>query len=503
MKEGRTKLVIICVDGAVPEIARSNNFFSYGESSSIRNLKSVYPSSTATAHASFMTGESPSTHGIVGNRFWDNSIEDIAAKKVVLPHEALHPYEYSSLMSSSLLDDICEENLTYGGVVFPHTFSKSHSYSGCEAMHYLYSPSETIRLEAVGEGDVKVWNWQFHYHTFRVEVAIKAEKGRLRFFLKAGEGTIVEGDNCCSIRALSAAKEGISFSLQIKAVEEEVITLYRTTAVHILGFGLSSLDSFMPLDALPHSEEIDYQANGENDFHESPSIPWVTMAGKKMLERGHDIVFIRYPQVDHAQEILYWYCIHGEKEQRERAWSELIKAYQLVSDDIKSIVDLVDDTVPVLLFSDHGIDYVDHHVHINSLLPYLGLEGTHLFQGDSNCAYLYGPPVDSETVAAFEAILQEKGVPASVASVEELREKRVYNEQRCGRLVLFSEPHVEFYYSEGPLVKRVKSASHGFCPENKSMDGIVSFLTGSDGELKGVEQITELRKLIQKIIRKK
>lgn len=68
-------VIVVCVDGGIASLVQSHDLFRVRNSrwkpTDAMELHTVYPSSTAPAHASMLTGAPPRVHGIVGNRFWD------------------------------------------------------------------------------------------------------------------------------------------------------------------------------------------------------------------------------------------------------------------------------------------------------------------------------------------------------------------------------------------------------------------------------------------------
>ncbi|MFF9819384.1 alkaline phosphatase family protein [Streptomyces sp. NPDC014006] len=149
------KLVVFCIDGGVPSIVREHDLFAVDQwvqgfqPSPVSALPTVFPSSTAPAHASFLTGRHPDGHGIVGNSFW--STEPVAQIKALSgnPLSSVHPYERSTLTAPSLLD-WCEENgLSAAAVQFPHTFTRGEEGTAIPSVYCLYAPSRsgTVPLE--------------------------------------------------------------------------------------------------------------------------------------------------------------------------------------------------------------------------------------------------------------------------------------------------------------------------------------------------------------------
>ena len=169
------RMIIICVDGATPSFARDFQVFAFSETSTFGKpalpLRSVYPSSTAPAHASMMTGVYPEKHGIVANRFWANSARSILALAKGDPIATIHPYEHDSLTAPSLVGSLLDKGLRIAAVQFPHAFCRSWRMDEVKSVYCVYHPSRTY---AIPRGENGEWLVSFREMGFHIEVALRS-----------------------------------------------------------------------------------------------------------------------------------------------------------------------------------------------------------------------------------------------------------------------------------------------------------------------------------------
>lgn len=484
----KPRLVVLCVDGATPEMVETHRLFRYGQASDdsapLRRLQTIYPSSTAPAHASMLTGVPPGVHGIVGNRFWDNATPQIVSAAYADPLASIHPYERASLRTRSLLDRFTAQGLRVACVLFPLTFSVAEPSSPIDSTYCLYAPSrrfqliwQTPALELPrSEAAPLTAQLELTYFGMRLVFGFSlATDGRPRLQIvetNVRRAEIVEHGGVYDVYAYQA-RSSLVFTLAVEELSPARITLHQSTAVLTLCSGQLRIDDLVHPGNPPHSRQIDYSANPQHAFYESPSISWVTQTALALLKDAPDVLLIRYSQVDHAQEYLHWYAVRGTAAERQAATAQILDAYRKVEQGISTILEQLDPRTPFYIFSDHGIDVVDTHISINAMLYELQLADEFVFQGDSSCCYLYGsrPPADTE-LTALRRFLEAHVPQVWISSPDELRALGAYHPDRCGHLALRCTPHTEFQFGPGPLVATVQSASHGFAATCPEMDGI-------------------------------
>lgn len=487
------RLIVICVDGATPAFIREHGLFGWGGGA--RRLRSIYPSSTAPAHASVLTGLHPEGHGIVGNRFWTNDTRDVVRLAQGDPLACLHPYEDSSLAAPSVVAGLRRRGLDVAAVQFPHTFSRAAGETGADATFCLYSPSGTVEAARQGgRAAVPVAAFGFDF-TVDLELggngAVSWSSSSPRVAL-AADGPAVDVHGLEDRRALS-------LRLELKEAGPDTVRVYRSTGVLTLTFGGVAAADVVGPDRPPHSRAVSYTANPDHGFHESPGIGWTTATACRLLERGPDVLLVRYSQVDHAQEHLHWFAEHGDERQSREAVEQTLAAYRAVEDGVRAILGEAGADTPVFVFSDHGIDSVHTHLHVNRLLEELGLEREFVFQGDSSCAYLYGdrPLAPAEDRALRSAAVSSPaGSRLWVAERGEMEGLRAYREDRSGRLVLRCAGHTELQYGPGPFACAARSASHGFPPDSPAMDGIWLPVAGDLSSIAAPSCVTDLAGII-------
>lgn len=148
----RAQMVVVCVDGGVPETVSTWNFFSPRHrlpgvpDQGPVPLPTIFPSSTAPAHASFLTGAYADVHGIVGNRFWDAEPVDEIRLRAADPVQTLHPYEAHSLTAPSLVDWFTNRDAKVVALHFPQTFSRAARDGHVPSLYCLYAPARATRV---------------------------------------------------------------------------------------------------------------------------------------------------------------------------------------------------------------------------------------------------------------------------------------------------------------------------------------------------------------------
>ncbi|MFE3765088.1 alkaline phosphatase family protein [Streptomyces sp. NPDC059104] len=478
----RRKLLIFCIDGGVPAIVDRHDFFAVDRwvpglrCTPVSALPTVFPSSTAPAHASFLTGRHPQGHGIVGNAFWSGEpVADIRSRSVN-PFASVHPYERSALTAPSLLDWCEEEGLSAAAVQFPHTFSRSAGEAAIPSVYCLYAPgrSATVRLQG-GTGTAEL-----AYFDQMVRLTFSVCEGEPDQVLVSGglHGTEVRFERGTARRLEVRLDEGghLSIPLTILHLNAERIDFTAATAVLSTPYGeaMAGLMDRADPDDGPSSLAPDYTANPHHDFHESPRAPWVKDTALAVLDEiDPDVLFVRFNQADHAQEYLYWHAVRADVGLRERAEEQILDAYRLIERQVGEIVRRCGDDADYVFFSDHGIDYVETHLRPNAVLDELGLGEELTFRGDSNIAYLYSDrPLSQEEEQRLTRALAaaDDTIEVVTAAVAE-RWQLPWGSARLGRLAITCGPHREFQYGPGSAREDVTSASHGYFPDAPSMNG--------------------------------
>jgi predicted AlkP superfamily pyrophosphatase or phosphodiesterase len=477
------KLVVVCVDGGVPGIVTTWNFFSPhrrlpGVVDSLpAPLRSVFPSSTAPGHASFLTGTEADGHGIVANRFWEG--EPVAQIKRLDPNpfKTLHPYESHSLQTPSLIDwFVQEKQVRVSAVHFPHTFSRADAHVTNSSVFCLYAPARSVRIPL---SDLQAASAPLARDLLYFDEAIP-----LRICKSGGSGDrIAISLGATTKPAVITNGETVQISADIAVGRLSLPIRYSTsrseaeldigTAVLTLRFG-----EFGGSESGPTSLERSYTANPDVNFSEAPNAWWVCQEVLAALEKNEpDVLFVRFNQVDHAQEFLYWHATQGDGRTAQLAREQILDTYQLIDDCLGRIITAVGPDADYLLFSDHGIDYVDRRIRPNVVLAQLGLSDRMIFQGDSRVSYLYADePVSSAVLDRIVAEIARVEPSARRVDSRQARNLRVPpasgKQGRTGQLMMMCDLHHEFVYGETGLASQsVQSASHGYLPSTPSMYG--------------------------------
>lgn len=483
------RLLVVCIDGATPDGVRAHGLARHGDWSP---LTSIYPSSTAPAHASMLTGEAPSVHGVVGNRFWTADTDGVIARAAGDPIATLHPYERDALACPSLLDTLERAGRSYAALMFPHTFSHRREIAA-PAAYTLYAPTEDRSF--TGDGELGAWPIRVFDEPASLALALDGDTLHAR----CGDPRVAihrRGAGELDVVCLDA-RRALSFALALHHRDGARVVIRRKTATLVACFGGATAASLVET-SLPHSSVLDYDADPGSTFYECPRIEWTTEAALALLAGEPDVLFVRYNQVDHAQEHLYGLAHRGDA----RARAQLAAAYARVDAGLIALRARVGLDCPTIMFSDHGIDTVDVHIHLNALLAELGVADRFVFQGDSSCAYLYPDRPDDALSPAMRAAI-ERAVAAHpalwIAGADELAALGCRFPARQGVLAVRCQPHVELQYGAGPVQRTVRSASHGFSPHAPAMHGVFLPINLRSGSPRPAS-ITELRALLESLL---
>lgn len=491
----RPSLVVLCVDGGkaawVDEVGLGDfsQLFREKQSSDVYELATVFPSSTAPAHASFLTGLEPEDHGIVGNRFWEDESVRAIRSASHNPLLSIHAYENHSMYTSSLLTDLDAAGYSWAAVHFPHTFNIS-SPLGSPSVYCIYAPSRTIVLGKDGSAEASVFFGEDVEFSF-VSVTgptgcvisvdgeawyLGADMQRFQFNLRAGPisvGARYRGD-----------LEGPDIAIEL--------------GTSVLTLATPNFDAFSCKEDGPCSLAAEYHLGEGVNFFESPRIEWITSTALRAVEQsGPEVLFVRYNQVDHAQEFLYWYLVKGALDQRLKARKLLLSIYREIAENIETLAKSFGHETKFLFFSDHGIDWVSKHVNPNVALEILGLDHDAIVQGDSNCSYLYSERrIGLEDIRRIEAFVKDHLPEVSVGSIGSGSQARSRS-KRLGQMTLIAGSNLEFCYEQDGLIREVCSASHGDSPARSEMSGFFRTYGFDTGGVASVRAITDLRKVIQ------
>ncbi|OKH99010.1 nucleotide pyrophosphatase [Streptomyces sp. CB02923] len=473
-------MIVICVDGGLPGIIREHDFFDLTRAlpavpgTAVHELRSIFPSSTAPSHASFLTGTHPEGHGIVGNRFWERESAAEIRQRADDPLSAFHPYEEDSLTAPSLLDWFARQGASAAAVHFPQTFSRG-ARQAIPSCYSLYAPARdlVVPLAPGGDGtaDARV---TLSYLGHELPLYVHLDQRTDTITVGSDRENAVLADGSRPVRLdIPVTSGAVSVAASCTLLDPGRIRVRLGTAVITMGFG--GLDP-VPLRGGdgPASLHVEYTANPHHTFHEAPRAEWVEQTALDVLEKHDpDVLFVRFNQADHAQEFLYWHAVRGSARERDPAWQQILDVYARIDACVGRLAEAVGEHAEFLLFSDHGIDYVETHLRPNHVLADLGLADRMVFQGDSNCAYLYAdaplPAAEEERLGrALRALDPSVGL---LTPPERKRLKLPVSSPRVGRLTVTCGRHIEFQYGDVAARESVASASHGYLPSDPAMSG--------------------------------
>nr|WP_170176470.1 alkaline phosphatase family protein [Lentzea flaviverrucosa] len=467
------------MDGGVPATIREHGFFAYQRRlrgvprSGPVPLRSVFPSSTAPAHASFLTGVHPGEHGIIGNRFFGTESAEVIRGLAANPYLSVHPYESSSMTAPSLVDWFAERDARQAAVHFPQTFSRDGN--GIPSLYCLYAPARQVQVEAAEEHAVLT----YFGHDVHIRVTRPAsEQAHVEIIGPGSSGRAVVGRGAPARVDVTLPIGELSVPVSLGDVAGNEVRLLVGTAVLVIKSGGIALPSAP--GAGPSSLELSYPASTGHDFHESPRAEWVrdTVLHAVDAHRPH-VLFARFNQADHAQEFLHWHAVRAGSAESAAARTQILDTYSLIDNCIGEIIGHIGADADYVFFSDHGIDYVETHLAPNAVLADLGLADRFVFQGDSNVAYLYGerPPSPAELTAVVRAVC---AVDDTIQPMDQdaLRAHLLWTgSPRTGHFAISCGAHREFVYSPGSgATERVRSASHGYFPSHPAMSGFFNVI---------------------------
>ena len=362
------------------------------------------------------------------------------------------------------------------------------------AAYTLYAPTEDRRFAEVA-GRLGAWPIGAFGEPACLELAVV--DGALRAWCGDPRVTIrPRGAHELDVVCLDEHR-ALSFALALHARCAGEVVIRRKTATLVLCFGGLHARALCHA-ALAHSARIDYDADPSHAFHECPSIEWTTAAAMELAATEPDVLFVRYNQIDHAQEHLHGLACRGS----EAAATQIAATYARVDAGLWALRERVGLDCPMIAFSDHGIDTIHTHLWPNELLAELGLAAQFVFQGDSSCAYLYparpGAALTADARAAIARVVRAQP-ELWLGTDDELAGLGCQFPARQGLLTLRCQDHVELQYGPGPLRRAVCAASHGFSPELPAMHGVFLSLNLPPGAPRPTA-ITQLRPLIETLL---
>jgi type I phosphodiesterase/nucleotide pyrophosphatase len=488
----RRKVMVICVDGGkAPMMAQGAYEASGGKavfSIDPVALTSVYPSSTAPAHASFLTGVAPGSHGILGNRYF--AAEPAAQIRSLCkdPLHSIHPYERRSLLHSSLIDRLQGCGRSVAGVHFPHTFDRIGRPDSILSSNCLYAPSRVVLPSWQPGPGILAATVATEYFSRPTTFALRyqTENGRVSL-TESGKRTQLQAGEVSAVRFTSGGQE-LWVPVQVVTGPDRPPALVLGTAAMVMrqrpGSGVSSPGEAWSLASATDSHVAcsagpSYELAGGAPFHESPSIGWVLREAQDFLSARPDMLLVRFNQVDHAQEALYWHAERAQGDDAVLAREEIRQAYVSICTAILQLMDLAGSEYDVVLFSDHGIDWVDRQLSPNAVLAELDLSGELVFQGDSNIAYLYGERTPSRQISEVTKALRSRDSSVRWLNLADLTSMGVSPAAltRAGLGALTCGLHRKFDYDGTEVSTTVRSASHGYWPAAASMNGFFAART--------------------------
>ncbi|RZU45738.1 type I phosphodiesterase/nucleotide pyrophosphatase [Streptomyces sp. BK022] len=478
------RLVVLCVDGGLPSVVGTWNFFSPhrrlpdSHDSGATALRSVFPSSTAPAHASFLTGAHPTEHGVIGNRYWTGEPVAEICRRAANPLLTLHPYDAASLTAPSLVEWLADQGARVAAVHFPQTFSQIAPSRAVSSLYCLYAPARRVLVPLADGTDRETVQAVYFDESLPLTARVPSGGGAQTVMFSIGtagpETAVPVAGRTVQVDA-RITEGNLSVPVRCEKVAHGTAELVLGTAVLTLSFGaVAARDLRFPGCGGPSSLGIEYTANPEHDFHESPSAPWIRDSALDIVAKDEpDVLFLRFNQADHAQEFLYWYAARSGGREAALAREQILSSYQTIDACVGDIMREVGDQADYVLFSDHGIDYVETHLQPNVVLRELGLDTGMIFQGDSNIAYLYADRPVSQTdrrriINALAAVDTTVRPADAVSHAVRLPSAP----GRTGELLITCGPHREFDYGfSGPAGVAVRSASHGYFPSYPAMNG--------------------------------
>lgn len=391
--------------------------------------------------------------------------------------------------------------MSTAAVQFPQTFSRSaqHTIPSC---YCLYAPARNllVQLGPTVDGEVE-GQAQLSYLGHDVVLHLRVDQRTNAIMIGIRRETAVVVDDTHPTRLDVAVPSGsISVAVSCSRRGADQVEVHLGTAVITLGFG--EIDMSDRYCNGPASLHVEYTANPHHAFHESPRAEWVEQTALDVLEKHDpDVLFLRFNQADHAQEYLYWHAVRGSPSERSRAWQQILDVYARIDACVMRLAQDVGNHTEFLLFSDHGIDYVETHLRPNRVLADLGSADRMIFQGDSNCAYLYAdaPLLPAEQERLDRALRALDPSINILTPDEQNRLKLPVGSPRLGHLTLTCGSHIEFQYDNTTLRENVTSASHGYLPSDSAMNGFFRCFGQAAAQMVPPDDITGAASVVRSI----
>lgn len=469
----RSRVVVVSIDGAQASTVRRGDFFAAPRSlrspgSGVRDLATVYPSSTASAHASMLTGSLPSEHGIVGNRYWTQETVSAIRAAADDPLASFHPYEHSSLQVASLLDWCRNVGLSTASAHFPQTISRSEAMTN-PGYYCLYAPPRTVEVPAARSAGASGVVLNYFGSSVRLDVHLHRTGALLQ---SSGVRLELKADTPARLSVgIAPGLLSVPVTLTSTSTNRAVLLMSKASLVlHPNGLDAAVIAA----DGGPSAMGISYSDCEGGSFVEAPTSAWVADTACRIIDRHDpDVFFLRFNQTDHVQEFLCWQQQRGTEAESKEADEQILQTYADVAGHLAAVVRSLGPNTQVVLFSDHGIDWVDTHLRPNAVLDQLGLTDRMVFQGDSTCAFLYADePLGFHERRQLVDGLVTLGPGVRVLGPEEIQVLGLpASSNRTGRLILGCGRHAEFVYSGSLVREQVRSASHGFNPRVAEMTG--------------------------------
>lgn len=498
----RRRVLLVSVDGGQPGVVRRHGFFDSVvpdcPSGAVAGLRTQYPSSTATGHATVLTGATPARHHIVGNRFWE--CQDVATIRARSddPVATFFPYERRALACESLLDSVQRAGLRAVAVHFPQTLDRVASSDPVAAVFWLYAPAREVAVR-LGTRPARITS---KYLGREVPLVVERSPSGLSLSLGRGSAVRVVAGGRGTLQA-EVGTALLTVPVEVREITDDECRLL----LHVASVTLASGEATERTGSLSAPVDVvaSYRDGRGAEYFDVPRAAAVTDVTLALVEEvDPDVVLVRYNQVDHAQEFLGWDLLREAGQVARSAREQVLDAYRETEGEVRRLVRELGPGTEVVLSSDHGIDWVDRHVRPNALLRVMGCSDLAVFQGDSTCAYLYAAPEVAERVSA--AVVREAAALGPGVRVLDERELRRVDlpvgSPRLGTLVLGCGPHQEFLYGEGPLREPVRAASHGFAPDSSAMDAFVRLAGPATSAVPVPDRLVGLRATVESVIRR-
>ena len=460
-------VLVVSIDGAVAERTRRSGLtdrltkLGLTITRPITRIRSVFPSSTAPAHQSIVTGLDPLQHGITGNFMPPQRCSDgaqTATWRHYDPTQWLGPYlRHPALPSLASTLDAC--NVRWSSVHFPGLVDPQSSNSNATHDLLLYGPDLAFAANVAGASPTG----QLFAREFSILAGNCASPS-----LRSGDAIIapISADNPGPLTWY--AHDGFHIGGVWKTLPKS------SKATHVLTSPMMAVGSLSNASVLP-SDPRRASCTGANASaylpdNDTPGLQWLLEHCLRVVEQERpEVLFARFNHTDHVQELLEWATkLEPDQSRRADATNTVHNTYSAVAEAVGTLASAINDLTDVIVISDHGItpatEQLTHEWICSRISPGNSWE---LVSCDSSLIRVRMEPPQELCYPAIRS-LARYGIDVRLETPSNPMSRRTYSDPI---LSIHGAAPVEFVVGDGPP-RSVKIGAHGYQPTLTDMDAV-------------------------------